>query len=221
MNNNRINYDLERKLRRYSISDLMKYIVMAQGAVAILLYVWPTLGYQLYSMITLTRSGLLRGQIWRLISFIFVPPASSPFLVLFALYFYYMIGSALERRWGKVRFNLFYGIGMVCAIIACLLTGHASNTYLNLSLFFAFAAIYPNEQVYLFGILPIKMKYLALLDALIYLREFIVGPWSSRITIVLCLLNLFLFLGGDMINTIRRESQYWKTRRNFRRVMRK
>lgn len=221
MNSNHINYDLERKLRRYTISDLMKTIVIGQGIVYILMYVWPSLGYQLYSMMTLSRSAILRGQIWRLVTFVFAPPASSPLFVLFALYFYYMIGSGLERRWGKVKFNLYYGIGMLCAIIACLLTGHADNTYLNLSLFFAYAAMYPNEEVYLFGILPIKMKYLAVLDALIYLRAFIVGPWSSRVTIVLCLLNVFLFLGGDLINTIRRESQYWKTRRNFRRTMRR
>ena len=219
MNSNHINYDLERKLRRYTISDLMKTIVIGQGIVYILMYVWPSLGYQLYSMMTLSRSAILRGQIWRLVTFVFAPPASSPLFVLFALYFYYMIGSGLERRWGKVKFNLYYGIGMLCAIIACLLTGHADNTYLNLSLFFAYAAMYPNEEVYLFGILPIKMKYLAVLDALIYLRAFIVGPWSSRVTIVLCLLNVFLFLGGDLINTIRRESQYWKTRRNFRKNM--
>lgn len=221
MNSNHINYDLERKLRRYTISDLMKIIVIGQGIVYILMYVWPSLGYQLYSMMTLSRSAILRGQIWRLVTFVFAPPASSPLFVLFALYFYYMIGSGLERRWGKVKFNLYYGIGMLCAIVACLLTGHADNTYLNLSLFFAYAAMYPNEEVYLFGILPIKMKYLAVLDALIYLRAFIVGPWSSRVTIVLCLLNVFLFLGGDLINTIRRESQYWKTRRNFRRTMRR
>lgn len=221
MNSNRINYDLERKLRRYTISDLMKYIVIGQGFVYILMYVWPSLGYQLYSMITLSRSAILRGQIWRLVTFVFAPPASSPLFVLFALYFYYMIGSGLERRWGKVKFNLYYGIGMLCAVIACLLTGYADNTYLNLSLFFAYAAMFPNEEVLLFAILPIKMKYLAVLDALIYLRAFIVGPWSSRITIVLCLLNVILFLGGDLMNTLRRESQYWKTRRNFRRVMRK
>lgn len=221
MNSNRINYDLERKLRRYTISDLMKYIVIGQGLVFILMYVWPSLGYPLYSMITLSRSAILRGQIWRLVTFVFAPPASSPLFVLFALYFYYMIGSGLERRWGKVKFNLYYGIGMLCAIAACLLTGYADNTYLNLSLFFAFAAMFPNEEVYLFGILPIKMKYLAVLDALIYIRAFIVGPWSSRITIVLCLLNVFLFLGGDLMNTLRRESQYWKTRRNFRRTMRR
>ena len=221
MNNNPMNYNLERRLRRYTIADLMKYIAIGQGLVYILMFVWPTLGNALYASIVLTRSALLRGQIWRLITFVFVPPASSPIFVLFALYFYYMIGVALERRWGKVRFNLYYGVGMVCAWIACLLTGYATNTYLNLSLFFAFAAMFPNEEVYLFGLLPIKVKYLALVDVLIYLQQFIAGSASTRVTIVLCLLNVILFLGGDLLNTLRRESQYWKTRYNFRKTMRR
>ena len=221
MNNNPMNYNLERRLRRYTIADLMKYIAIGQGLVYILMFVWPTLGNMLYASIVLTRSALLRGQIWRLITFVFVPPASSPIFVLFALYFYYMIGVALERRWGKVRFNLYYGVGMICAWIACLLTGYATNTYLNLSLFFAFAAMFPNEEVYLFGILPIKVKYLALVDVLIYLQQFIAGSASTRVTIVLCLLNVILFLGGDLLNTLRRESQYWKTRYNFRKTMRR
>ena len=216
-----MNYNLERRLRRYTIADLMKYIAIGQGLVYILMFVWPTLGNALYASIVLTRSALLRGQIWRLITFVFVPPASSPIFVLFALYFYYMIGVALECRWGKVKFNLYYGVGMVCAWIACLLTGYATNTYLNLSLFFAFAAMFPNEEVYLFGILPIKVKYLALVDVLIYLQQFIAGSASTRVTIVLCLLNVILFLGGDLLNTLRRESQYWKTRYNFRKTMRR
>ena len=58
-------------------------------------------------------------------------------------------------------------------------------------------------------------------DAALYLYYFIVGGASTRVTIVLCLLNVFLFLGGDIINTIRRESRYWKTRYNFRKAMRK
>ena len=221
MNRNPINYDLERKLRRYSIANLMKYITIGQGLVYILMYVWPSLGYRVMSMITLSRNAVLHGQIWRLVTFVFVPPSSSPLFVLFALYFYYMIGTGLEYRWGKVKFNLYYSVGMLCAIAACLLTGYADNTYLNLSLFFAYAAMFPNEQVYLFGILPLKMKYLALIDVLIYLRAFLTGGASTRVTIVLCLLNVFLFLGGDLIQTVRRESQYWKTRRNFRKVMRK
>ena len=221
MNNNRINYNLERKLRRYTIADLMKYIVIGQGLVYILMFVWPSLGNTLYASIVLTRSALMRGQIWRLITFVFAPPTSSPIFALFALYFYYMIGTTLEHRWGKVKFNLYYGVGMICAWIACLLTGYATNTYLNLSLFFAFAAMLPNEEVYLFGILPIKMKYLALVDVLIYLQQFIAGSASTRVTIVLCLLNVILFLGGDLLHTLRRESQYWKTRYNFRKTMRR
>ena len=162
MKDNRINYDLERKLRRYAIGNLMKYIVIGQGIVFALMYIWPTLGYRLYSLISLTRAGLMRGQIWRLVTFVFTPP-----------------------------------------------------------LFFAYAALYPDEQVLLFMFLPIKMKYLALADAALYLYYFIVGGASTRVTIVLCLLNVFLFLGGDIINTIRRESRYWKTRYNFRKAMRK
>lgn len=218
---NNINYELERKLRRYTISDLMKYIVIGQGLVYILMYVWPSLGNALYYYLPLTRMTLLTGQIWRLITFVFAPPASSPIFAFFALYFYYMIGTALESRWGKVKFNLYYAVGMACAWIACLLTGYASNTYLNLSLFFAFAAMFPNEEVYLFGILPVKMKYLALVDVVIYLQQFITGSASTRVTIVLCLLNVILFLGGDLLHTLRRESQYWKTRYNFRKTMRR
>ena len=221
LKDNRIHFDLERKLRRYAISDLMKYIVIGQGIVFALLYIWPSLGYQLYSLITLTRTGLMRGQIWRLVTFVFVPPSSSPIFILFALYFYYMIGVGLENQWGKVKFNLYYLVGMLGSIIAALITGYADNTFLNLSLFFAYAALYPDEQVLLFMILPIKMKYLALVDAALYLYYFIVGTASTRITIVLCLLNVALFLGGDIINTIRRESKYWKTRYNFRKAMRK
>ena len=221
MNNNRINYDLERRLRRYSISNLMRYIVIGQGLVYILMYIWPSLGNTVYSMITLSRAAILRGQIWRLVTFIFTPPMTNPMFALFALYFYYLIGTGLEARWGKVRFNLYYAVGMLCAVLACLITGYADNAYLNLSLFFGYAAMFPNEEVLLFMLLPIKIKYLALVDVLIYLRAFIVGGASERVTIVLCLLNVILFLGGDLMHTLRRESQYWKTRYNFRKTMRR
>lgn len=219
--NNRINFDLERRLRRYSIANLMKYIVAGQAIVYLLMIAWPSMGYNLYSAITLNRSALLHGQIWRLVTFVFVPPSSSPIFIIFALYFYYMIGLGLESRWGKVKFNLYYLVGMVAAVIACLITGYASNMFLNLSLFFAYAAMFPDEQVLVMMILPIKMKYLALVDAVLYTYYFIVGGASTRVTIILCLANVFLFLGGDLINMIRRESRYWKTRYNFRKAMKK
>lgn len=221
MKSNRINFDLERRLRRWAVSDLMKYIVIGQGVMFALLYIWPSVGYRLYAMMTLSRAGLFRGEIWRLVTFILMPPNSSPLFIIFALYFYYMIGVGLEARWGKVKFNLYYVVGMLAAIVACLITGSAGNAFLNLSLFFAYAALYPDEQVLLFMFLPVKMKYLAAIDAALYLWQFIVGSFSTRVTIVLCLANVILFLGGDLLHMLRRESQYWKTRYNFRRAMRK
>lgn len=219
MNRHPINFDLERRLRRYAIADLMKYVVFGQGIVFLLLYIWPSVGYQLYSLISLNRTMLLRGQVWRLFTFVFVPPSSSPIFILFSLYFYYMMGTALESRWGKVKFNLYYLVGILGAWITCLITGFANNTILNLSFFFGYAALYPNEEVLLLMILPIKVKYLALFDAALYVYYFIVGGASTRISIVLCLLNVFLFLGGDLLHTLRRESQYWKTRYHFRKSM--
>lgn len=219
MNRKPTNFQLERRLRRYAIGKLMKYIVAGQAIIYLLLMIWPSVGYPVYRLLTLNRAQLLRGEIWRLVTFAFVPPSGSPISVLLSLYFYYTIGLGLENRWGKVKFNLYYLVGMIGAWITCLLTGYADNSFLNLSFFFGYASLYPDEQVLLMMVLPIKMKYLALLDAAIYLYSFIVGGASTRVSILFCLLNVFLFLGGDLIHTLRRESQYWKTRRNFRKTM--
>ena len=217
--NNRINPELERKIRPFTIPNLMQYIVIGQGVIFALMYIWPTLGYRIYSTISLSRSAILQGQIWRPLTFVICPPSSSPIFIIFALYFYYFIGQSLERMWGTVRFNLFYWVGMLGAIIACMITGYADNSYLNLSLFFAYAAIWPDQQVLLFMIIPIKMKYLALFDALIFIWRFIVGSISTKITILLCLVNVFLFVGGDLSNMIRNEIRYFKTRQNYRNTM--
>ena len=212
----------ERRFGRYfGIPKLMMILCIGMGVTYVADYLLAAYNISLSYYLMFDREAIFHGQIWRLVTFVFVPPSSSPIFILFALYFYYMIGVGLENQWGKVKFNLYYLVGMLGSIIAALITGYADNTFLNLSLFFAYAALYPDEQVLLFLILPIKMKYLALVDAALYLYYFIVGTASTRITIVLCLLNVALFLGGDIINTIRRESRYWKTRYNFRKAMRK
>ena len=212
----------ERRFGRYfGIPKLMMILCIGMGVTYVADYLLAAYNISLSYYLMFDREAIFHGQIWRLVTFVFTPPSSSPIFILFALYFYYMIGLGLENQWGKVRFNLYYAVGMLGSIIAALITGYGSNMFLNLSLFFAYAALYPDEQVLLFMLLPIKMKYLALVDAALYLYYFIVGGASTRVTIVLCLLNVFLFLGGDIINTIRRESRYWKTRYNFRKAMRK
>ncbi len=211
-------FRLQRWLNRISFPNLMTCVVIVMGALYVLQMLMPSVN--LYGMLALTRSGLMKGEIWRLLTFIFLPPSTSIVWVLFSLYFSWMIGAVLENQWGSPRFTLFYLTGMIGSLLTALITGYADNTFLNLSLFFAFAAMNPDYQLLIMFIIPVKVKYLALLDAVLYLYLFIVGGWSTKLMILLSLGNVILFLGGDILNSIRRDMKYWKTRRNFRRAMR-
>lgn len=207
-----------RRLEKISIPNLMTYIVAGMGALYLLQLFMPSLN--IYGLLSLTRSGLMRGELWRIVTFVFLPPASSLFWIVFTLYFYWLIGSTLSNQWGSARFTLFYLTGILGNVISALITGSAGNTYLNLSLFFAFAIMNPDFQMMIFFFLPVKIKYLAILDAALYVWQLIVGGWPTRLMILFSLLNLILFLGGDFINTIRREAGYFKTRYNFKKAMR-
>lgn len=208
---------LLRRMMRFSIPNLMTYVV---GGMAIC-FVLNMFGLNVYAWFGLSRSAIFRGEIWRLVTFIFLPNTSSIISLVFSLYFYYLIGNALQGQWGTSRFTAFYLFGVIGTIIACLITGSASNTYLNLSLFLAFAAVYPNYQILLFFFIPIKVKYLGIADLIYLVYLLIIGTWPMRAAILFSLLNIILFMGGDMINTLRDESKYWKTRRNFKRTMRR
>ena len=212
-----MSFEMQRKLRRLSVRNLMNYIAGGMAVCYVLMMFIPGL----YSQLMLSRAAVLRGQIWRLVTFVFLPSSTSIIGFLLSVYFYWMIGSTLENQWGTFKFNLFYFTGVIGSLLAALLTGYSDNTYLNLSLFLAFASLFPDYQVLLFFFLPVKMKYLAILDVVLYLWLFLTGGWSARVTILLCLANVFLFVGGDFINTMRREMGYWKTRYHFRRTMRK
>lgn len=207
----------ERKFGRFCIRSLMTYIVGGMGLVFIADMILPV---NLYGLLALDMGRVLQGEIWRLVTFIFLPPSTSVLWIIFSLYFYWLIGNGLESQWGAFRFNLFYLVGILGSIAAAAFTGYAVNTYLNLSLFLAFAAVYPNFEVRVFMILPVKMKYLALLDVVLYVVMFITGTWSTRLTILFSLANVILFFGGHLIRYIKHDSQYWKTRYNFRKSMR-
>lgn len=165
---------------------------------------------------------IFRGQLWRLLSFVIVPEASGN-IIFFAitLYFYYFIGSALERQWGTARFNVFYFTGVVSSIVVGLMIGAVGGGlmnciwptttmyYVNMSLFFAFATLYPDMRVLLFFIIPIKIKWLAYLDAALFLYQMIqyivVGNFLYALLPVFALLNYLLFFGEDLIGTVRRQ----------------
>lgn len=212
-------HTLNRKIGRFAIPHLMIILSCVMLGVFAANLLLPDL--RLSAFLTLDLGLVAQGQVWRLITFLFLPPNTSVLWILFSLYFYCLIGNALENEWGTFQFNVFYLFGIVGAILAALFTGgYGTNVYLNLSLFLAFAAIYPDYKLMLFFILPIKVKYLALLDVIGFVVMLILGDWGARAAIIMSLLNVILFFGGDFLRTIRQQAGYWKTRRNFRKYNR-
>ena len=145
---------MERKFGRYAIPNLMYYIVILY-AVGVLVQMMAPAFYIQYLM--LDARAILHGQIWRVVTFMIWPPSGSLFFNLIAIYLYYNLGMTLERVWGTFRFNVYFFMGVIGHVLAALLiyiiTGQVyilTTDYLNFSLFFAFAATFPEMQFYLF-----------------------------------------------------------------------
>lgn len=209
---------VERKMRWFAVPNLMMLLSGLMLAVFLLEIALPEEAVSQY--LWLDWNAVRAGQLWRVLSFLILPPAASPFFLLFSLYFFCLMGNGLESQWGASKFTLFYTVGALGTIIGSLFTGFATNQYLNLSLFLAFAAIYPNYTVMVFFILPVKVKYLALLDVLLYLYLFFQIGWPERVALLLSLANVLLFFSPDIFRHIRDYFAYRKTRQNFRRNMR-
>lgn len=198
---------------RLGIPGLMRYIVIG-NVLVYLLNLFSTNGYPVASaLLSFDTSAILQGQVWRIITFIFVPTGSSNiFFFVLTLYFYYFIGSALEREWGSNKFTVFYLFGVILNIILGFFVGTASMYYVNMSMFFAFATLYPNLQFLLFFIIPVKAKWLAWIDAAYFLIAvfqylFTGHPLLALIPIV-AVLNYLLFFAAD----IGSQFAYWRGR---------
>lgn len=198
----------------------MLYVVVTIAVVYVADVLFSVQGIVLSDYLYLNTRLALGGQFWRFITFLFVPPSTNIFMLFISLYFYYFIGSTLENVWGTFRFNLYYLFGVIGAIIAALITGYGSSTYLNLSLFLAFAFLFPDHEVLLFFFLPIKMKYLAYVNWGLFALQIIIGDWSVRGSIIASLLNFFLFFGGDLIKFVKNKRKYHAGRKQFKKDMR-
>ena len=206
---------LERKLYRLPIKPFFRYLVFAMAGVYVLDLFFPT--FNLSLKLSLFTASVLSGEIWRVLTFLVVPPFGGIIQTAISLYFFYFIGTALESRCGARRFLLYYGIGAVFAVIAAFFVGYGTNLYLNLSLFFAFAILNPDYQILLFFVLPIKVKWLALLNLVIYIASLINGPGYARAAIIASLLHILFFFGGDLWNQGRSMLNQWKRRQAFKR----
>lgn len=203
---------LEKKMGRFYISGLMKIIVFGMAGV-FLLDLFFSRSVTASDLLSFNKALILQGQVWRLVTFVFIPEGTSPIFIFFTLYFYYLIGTALENRWGSRRFNLYYLIGILGADLGGMLTGYGTSHYLNLSLFLAFACLYPDFEILLFFVLPVKIKYIAYLDAAYLAYRLFFLSWAGRGSVLLSFLPFFLFFGEDLFFRAKRLTWKLKNRR--------
>ena len=200
---------MERKVGRYAIRNLMLIIILITALVWLLdMIVYERSGTSILYWLMFDREAIFRGEVWRIISFIFIPQYDGLLYLAIGLYIDWLIGDALETEWGSFRFNVFYFSGILGAILSGFITGYATNYYLNLSLFLAFAILNPEFKLYIFFFIPLKVKWIAILDAVGLTLLFLVGTTMTRIALIMSLINLVLFFGKDI---------YWKIKNFFRR----
>lgn len=203
---------LERKYGKYAVNNLIFYILALNAIVFMLSLMSPGL----FDLLVLYRDRLFQGEIWRLLTYLFIPPTYSPFWIIFVLYFYYLIGTGLEQAWGAFRLNLYYVFGMAGTTLAAFITGAGyTGAYLNLSLFFAFAHLYPDFEVLIFFILPVKVKYLAWLNWALFGYSVIFLALPYKIAAVAAVANYFIFFGPDIYRSIKLRQQVQENRRRF------
>ena len=197
---------LERKLGRFAIPNLTVYLLAGYVIGFGVMYLMP----DLLGWLTLEPALIVRGQVWRLVSWVLIPPTRYPISLLFLILLYYSLGTALERTWGTFRYNIYIFSGLIFTVLGVFilyavyffgfhvelplsLAGMVSTNYITMSIFLAFAAIYPEMEVYLYFILPIKMKWMALVYAAMALYYFIRGGIVTRVAIGASLLNFVIF----------------------------
>jgi hypothetical protein len=203
---------LERRLRFLGIPGLMRIVVGLNALVFMLVRLNPEFRFAL----DLDPARIIHGEIWRLVTYIFLPQTSSFLWIILLLWFLWFIGEGLEHAWGAFRLSLYFFVGMIGTTVAAFFFGaHFSNSMLYASLFFAFARFYPDQVIYLLFILPAKIKWVAWFSAAFLVFGFVIGPNAYHMALVAALANYLIFFGPEIIHEARHRGEVSARRRRY------
>ncbi len=202
---------LEKKFGRYAINNLIVYLLGGYAIGYLLSFGQRFTGVPYLNYLTLEPYYILHGQIWRIISWVIIPPDTSIIWAIIMFMLYYQLGQTLERTWGAFRFNVYIFGGMVFTLLGAFVTyfiyggtlpvgyiGQITSTYyINLSIFLAFSTCFPDMQVLLYFIIPIKMKWMSIFYMVIIgyevVRYCLAGAFFAAVPVIASLLNFFIF----------------------------
>lgn len=191
---------LERKYFRFGVENLGIYLVILQAFGFLAVSMQPMVVYKFI----LIPDLLLKGEIWRAFTFIALP-LSLQFWIIFALFFLYMVMQTLEQAWGAFKTTLYVLTGLVFTVVYSVATGMpvVSFMHMQLSLLFAVAAMYPDMEIYFFGIIPIRMWMLGLFYVGITALEFVSSSPLMRGYYLVVFSNYFIFFGKHHLEQLR------------------
>ncbi|MCR5426268.1 MAG: hypothetical protein K6E81_05530 [Lachnospiraceae bacterium] len=206
----------ERKLGKYAIPNLTLLLILGYAVGYVIMFLDRNQTF--FNFLMLDPYKILHGQVWRLVTWLLIPPnESNLFFVLLMLYCCYSIGTLLERTWGTWKYNVFIwgGVGMTVVaafiglLVAFLMYGsdqlalveqmnlvywRAFGTYyINVSIYIGFAMTYPDSMVRLFFLIPVKMKWLGVLDVVYLGYLLVIGDLFTKLAVVAALLNCLIF----------------------------
>lgn len=190
---------IERKLPWLSFRNLNLYMV-AIFLLGLIIDIMNPIYYYYY--LSLDVSKILHGEIWRLVTFIFYPPATGNFIILSLLmiYVYYSITKTLIMMWGNFKFNLYLFIGYISQIAGAFLVYFVMKqnvifypVYTTFSLIMAFALSFPDAYFLIYFVVPLKAKYFAYVELGLYIFNFIFSNFPNRVAIVCSAVNVFVF----------------------------
>ena len=206
----------------FGIPHLMRYLTIAN----VVFWILGMANGVLLSYLSFDAALILRGQVWRLLTFMVYPPTSG-LLAFLVFYFYYWMGSTLGQYWGTAQFNIYLLIGWALTVLYGFLVYFIGGLriridaqYLYLSMFFSYAALFPDQTVLLFFFIPIKMKYMALIDALYFLAAVITNPFPVNLLPIVAVLNFFIFFSGTLLRLVPRKASQSRSTINFRKASR-
>jgi hypothetical protein len=210
---------LEKRFGAYSPPGLTLWILAGQAMVFVSQYIGPRAqpgvpggaAAGIYEALALDPQQVIAGEWWRLLTFPFLAPLGQfPLFVLFYFWFLYFIGTTLEGAWGSFRFNAYLALGYLATVAAAFIAyavapggGLAMADFLYGSLFLAFARLYPDFEILMFFILPVKVKWLARLQWAFYWYVVIFGDWFSRLTVLAAIFNYLIFFGRDVLREMK------------------
>lgn len=169
--------------------------------------------------LALIPEAALRNREWyRVVTFLALPLATGPLWVVFALLFLYFLLNSIETVWGAFRTTLYVlvSLGLTVAFSFAFNYPVTSVGYFESTLFLAAAALFPEMEIRLFMIFPVKMKWMAWVTAAFLVLEAFHGTWTDRLYLVVVYSNFLLFFGPALLGW----SKTFLRRRKFQKLMR-